>query len=128
MHLIGSSFTCSEREHADDADDAEETDAEADAEAAATATAASSLGGLHVVAALQRLAPPSPLGCRSGLPCLLLLLLLLLSSLSSLFLLTVSLANLALWAKMLTSAIDCLWRSKDSSEASDRSLAPRPFL
>ena len=90
---------------------------EDDAETTVPVTAAAPLGGLHVVAALQRFTPPSPMGCRSGLPCLLLLLLLLLSSLSSLFLLTVSLANLALLASILTSAIDCLWRSKDSSDA-----------
>ena len=101
MHLIGSSFTCSEREHADEAEDAEEAEAEADAaeadaEDTATTEAPSLLGGRHVVADLQRLPPSSPLGCFSGLSCLLLLLLLLLSSLSFLLLLSVSLAILAL--------------------------------
>ena len=110
---MGSSFTCSEREHAEEAEDAEEADPEADACGAAGGTsgavhaapqaedtaitrAPSSLGGFQVVADLQRLLSSSPLNCCSGLPCLLLLLLRPLSSLSFLFLLSMSLVILAL--------------------------------
>ena len=91
-----------EGEAVDDAD-AEDVDAED----------GGGLGGLHVVAALQRFTPPSSVGCRLSWP--LLLLLLLLSSLSSLTLLAVSLANLALLAWPPTSAIDCLWRPRASN-------------
>ena len=86
------------------------------------------LGGLHVVTALQRFAPPSSVGCRLSWPLLLLLLLLPLSSLSSLTLLAASLASLALLAWPPNSAIDCLWRSSASRVDLDRLLAPRPFL
>ena len=92
-----------------DGDKAEDADADAEE--------GGGLGGLHVVAALQRFTPPSSVGCRPGLSWPLLLLLLLLPSLPSLILLAVYLANLSLLACPLTSAIDCLWRSRDSNVA-----------